>query len=176
MWGISMLLLRLAVAATFAVGCGSSSPSVPGDAGSSGSPGAVDPTPTLRSETGGIGQILHDAAPKEVVEGIIDSCTWEPSAAGGPVELNLSFTVVNNSKQAVWTTFRMQNSSGTMYRPAGRASEISVDVGGRESRTIHTGKFPVGAEDVELIISARQLGKVQRVLKEVVPLDQCTQR
>ena len=63
-----------------------------------------------------------------------------------------------------------------MYRPGGRASEISVDAEERESRTIHTGKFTVGAEDVELIISARQLGKVQRVIKEVVPLDQCTRR
>ncbi len=171
-----MLFLRLAVGTLFVVGCGSSSLSAPKDASDSGSPGAVDATPTPRSETGGIGQILRESPPKEVVEGIIDSCTWEPGAVGGPVELNLSFTVVNNSKQEVWTTFRLQNSSGTMYRPGGRASEISVNVGGRESRTIHTAKFPLGAEDVDLIVSARQLGKSQRVIKEVIPLDQCTQR
>ena len=173
MSGMTMLLLQLAVAASIGVGCGSSSLSAPEDAGNSGSPGAVDVTPTPRSETGGIGQILRPAPPGEVVEGIIDSCTWEPSAVGGPVELNLSFTVINNSKQGVWTTFRMENSDGIMYRPGGRASEISVDVGGTESRTIHTAKFPIGAEDLDLIISARQLGKSQRVVKEIIPLDQC---
>ncbi len=84
-----MLFLRLAVGTLFVVGCGSSSLSAPKDASDSGSPGAVDATPTPRSETGGIGQILRESPPKEVVEGIIDSCTWEPGAVGGPVELNL---------------------------------------------------------------------------------------
>ena len=144
MSGMTMLFLRLAVGTLFVVGCGSSSLSAPKDASDSGSPGAVDATPTPRSETGGIGQILRESPPKEVVEGIIDSCTWEPGAVGGPVELNL-----RESR----TTFRLQNSSGTMYRPGGRASEISVNVGGRESRTIHTAKFPLGAEDVDLIVS-----------------------
>ena len=160
------IILLLGVATSLMVGCGSASPGVTD----------VEATPTLRSETGGIGQILHDAAPGAVVAGIIDSCTWEATAAGGPVELNVSFTVANKSKQDVWTTFRIQDSSGTMYRPAGRASEISVDVGAKESRSIHTGKFEVGAQDVDLIISARQLGQTQRVIKEIVPLDQCTQR
>ena len=157
MRGMTALFLGLAVAASLVLGCGSVSPSVPEDASNLSSPDAVDAKPALRSETGGVDKILFEAEPGTVVQGIIDSCTWKASAAGGPVEVNLSFTVVNNSKQAVWTTFRIQDSSGTMYRPAGRASEISVEVGESESRTIHTGKFPEGAEDLDLIISARQL-------------------
>ena len=177
MKGAAKLLLSAAVAALLVVACGNSSPAVPEDASNTPSAGAVDGTPTLtpRSETGGLGQVMRPSTPGEVVAGIIDSCTWEPPESGGPVELNLSFTIVNNSKKSVWTTFRVQDSSGTMYRPGGTASEVTVNVGEMGSRTIHTDKFPVGAEDLQLIISARQLGERHRRVKETVPLGQCAQ-
>ena len=175
MKGTTMLLLPLAVATLFLVSCGNSSPAAPSDTRGAVAPAAPDVKPTARSETGGVGQLLEPAEAGEVVAVIIDSCTWEPVEAGGPVELNLSFSVVNNSKKSIWSTFRVQNSSGKMYRPGGTASELTVNIGETGSRTIHTGKFPVGSEDLRLIISGRQLGEVHRVVKEEVALDKCTQ-
>ena len=164
MKGMALLLLPLAVATLFVVACGSSSPAAPADSGDTVAPAASDPKPTARSETGGVGQLLERAETGEVLAAIIDSCTWEPVETGGPVELNLSFSVVNNSKKSVWSTFRVQNSSGKMYRPGGTASELTVNIGETGSRTIHTDKFPVGSEDLRLIISGRQLGEVHRVV------------
>ena len=169
----TILLIQLALAAAFLVGCGSSSPSVAEVTSDSVTPGALDATPTPRSFTES-GRPIHNAAAGVSIEGIIDSCTWEPRASGGPVELNLSFSVVNKTKEEVTTTFRIQDGSGAMYRPAGRGNEIGLEAGATDSRTIHTGKFPVGAEDVDLIISAMISGGQLRRVKEVIPLDGCT--
>ena len=132
-------------------------------------------SPEARSETGGVGQVLEKAKAGEVVSAVIDSCTWEPAEAGGPVGLNLTFSVVNNSKKQAWTTFRIMNSTGTMYRPGGTGSELTVDVGETGSKAIFTDKYDVGSDDLTLIVSARQLGETHRVVKEEVPLDNCTQ-
>ena len=128
-----------------------------------------------RSETGGMGQVLEKAKAGEVVSAVIDSCTWEPADAGGPVGLNLTFSVVNNSKKQAWTTFRVMNSTGTMYRPGGTGSELTVNVGETGTKTIFTDKYDVGSDDLTLIVSARQLGEMHRVVKEELPLDNCAQ-
>ena len=127
-----------------------------------------------RSETGGLGQMLEKAKTGEVVEAVIDSCTWGPEEAGGPVGLNMTFSVVNNSKKQAWTTFRVMNSTGTMYRPGGTGSELTVNIGEKGSKTIFTDKYDVGSDDLTLIVSARQLGETHRVVKEEIPLDNCT--
>ena len=67
------------------------------------------------------------------------------------------------------------NSSGAMYRPGGTGSELTVQIGETDSKSIHTDKFDLGAGDLKLIVSSRQLGERHRVVKEEVPLDNCTQ-
>ena len=89
--------------------------------------------------------------------------------------LNLTFSVVNNSKKQAWTTFRVMNSTGTMYRPGGTGSELTVNLGETGSKTIFTDKYDVGSDDLTLIVSARQLGETHRVVKEEIPLDNSRQ-
>ena len=164
MKGIATFLLPLA--AILMVACGSSAPAVPADTSNSVAPVTA------------AGRSLKALAGK-ILETTVDSCTWESSEAGGQVELNVSFSVVNKSEEPIMTTFRVQNSSGTIYRRGGTASDIFVNPGETGNGTIQTGKFPVDAKDLSLIISKRgrpaAKGIPDRIFNEVVPLDQCTQ-
>ena len=154
--------------------CGGTAPAAPA---ATAAPEALAPTGVsaeARSETGGVGQVLEKAKAGEIVTVAIENCSWGPPEGGGPVGLNLTFSVSNNSKKVAWTTFRVMNSAGTMYRPGGTGSELTVQVGETGSKTLHTDKFDVGAADLKLIVSSRQLGESHRVVKEEVPLDNCT--
>ena len=164
-----------AVAAMLLVACGGSAPAASDATKGSEASASTEVGAMARSETGGLGQIMEKAQSGEIVSVVIDDCSWGPPKGGGADGLNLTFSVINNSKKIAWTTFRVMNASGTMYRPGGTGSELTVQIGETSSKTIHTDKFDLGAGDLKLIVSSRQLGERHRVVKEEVPLDNCIQ-
>ena len=164
-----------AVMAMLLVACGGSAPAASDATMGPEALASTEVGAMARSETGGLGQIMEKAQSGEIVSVVIDDCSWGPPEGGGTDGLNLTFSVINNSKKIAWTTFRVMNGSGTMYRPGGTGSELTVQIGETGSRTIHTDKFDLGAGDLKLIVSSRQLGEQHRVVKEEVPLDNCTQ-
>lgn len=138
-------------------------------AGTSGVAGGVQITPAKpRIAAGETGQRVRPPSELDIT---IESCTWEPSEAGGPIELNVSFTVVNNAPESLFATFliRDQIDPGLFYKPPGSKSALTAYTGEMESRTFHTGKFPVGSETLNLVIAG------QRRTTENIPLDNCTQ-
>ena len=164
-----------AVAAVLFVACGGSAPAASDATTGPEAPVSTEVGAVARSETGGLGQVMEKAKSGEIVSVVIDQCSWGPPEGGGTDGLNLTFSVINNSKKIAWTTFRVMNSSGAMYRPGGTGSELTVQIGETGSKSIHTDKFDLGAGDLKLIVSSRQLGERHRVVKEEVPLDNCTQ-
>ena len=76
-----------------------------------------------RADAGETGQKVR---PRSELDVTIDSCTWEPVEAGGPVELNLTFTIVNNAVESLFATYRVQNSKGSLFRPKGSDSSITI--------------------------------------------------
>ena len=171
-WPVLVILAALLVTA-----CGGSAPAEPSGSDATAAPesqASSQGNVEARSETGGVGQVLEKAKAGEIVSVVIESCSWGPPEGGGANGLNLTFSVINNSKKIAWTTFRVMNSSGTMYRPGGTGSELTVQVGETGNKTLQTDKFEVGADDLNLIVSSRQLGEQHRVVKEEVPLNNCT--
>ena len=166
-----MALFLIVVASAFLGACGGAA-AEPGSQNSAGV-GAATEAPRLqitpgtpRARAGETGQRVRP--PSELVV-TIDSCTWESVEPGGPVELNLSFNVKNNAHESLYATYRVQNSTGTLFRPKGFESSMTVYTGESDGRTLHTGKFEVGADDLELVIAG------QRRTTDVVPLNQCSQ-
>ena len=166
-----MALFLIIAAATFLGACGGAAAEPANQDGAGG--GATPDAPRLkitpgtpRARAGETGQRVRPPSELEVT---IDSCTWEPAEAGGPVELNLRFTVQNNAHESLFATYRVQNSTGTIFRPKGFDSSMTVYTGKSDGRTLHTGKFEVGAGDLELVIAG------QRRTTHIVPIDQCTQ-
>ena len=111
---------------------------------------------------------------KEVVKEVptdfdifIDSCTWESPKSDGPLDLNLTFSIVNNAPTTLFATYRIQDSKGNIFRPRGWGSSITIYAKESDSRTLRTNKFHVGAFDLELVIA------VQRGAISVVPLGIC---
>ena len=136
---------------------------------SSGGAGAVQITPAKpRITAGETGQRVRPPSELDIT---IDSCTWEPSEPGGPMELNVSFTVVNNAPENLFATFliRDQIDPGLFYKPPGSKSALSVNTKETANRTFHTDKFPVGSETLNLVIAG------QRRTTENIPLENCTQ-
>ena len=101
----------------------------------------------------------------------INSCAWEAAEAGGPVELNVSFTVLNNAQESLFATYLVRDSTnpGLFYKPSGFDSSLTVYTGETGERTLRTDKFPVGSETLQLVIAG------QRRTTENVPLNQCVQ-
>ena len=169
MRGISLILL-VTLIMTLAGACSSSSASQ--DEQSDGTAGGTVSAPQLgitpgtpRSRAGETGQRVRP--PSELVV-TIDNCTWEPVEAGGPVELNLTFTIQNNAPESLFSTYRVQNSTGSIFRPKGFDSSITIYTKESDGRTLHTDKFEVGATDLELVIAG------QRRTTDKIPLDNCT--
>ena len=138
-------------------------------AGTSGVAGGVQITPAApRITAGETGQRVRPPSELDIT---IDSCTWAPSEPGGPVELNVSFTVVNDAPESLFATFliRDQINPGLFYKPPGSKSALTVYTKETDSRTFHTDKFPVGSETLNLVIAG------QRRTTENIPLDNCTQ-
>lgn len=173
MRGIALLPIFAAIVVMFGVACGGAG-SGPDEqdnsgAGTAGAAGAVQITPAKPRISGGeTGQRVRPPSELNIT---IDSCTWQPSEAGGPVELNVSFTVVNNAPENLFATFliRDQINPGLFYKPPGSKSALSVNTGEMDSRTFSTGKFPAGSETLNLVIAG------QRRTTENIPLDNCTQ-
>ena len=152
--------------------CGGAAPS-DGDNGASGeaetreAPKLLITPGSPRARAGETGQRVRPPSELEIT---IDSCTWEPMAAGGPVELNLSFTIRNNAPESLYATYRVQDKARTtFFRPKGFDQSITIYTKESDSRTLNTDKFEVGADDLELVIAG------QRRTTDIVPLDNCTQ-
>jgi hypothetical protein len=88
---------------------------------------------------------------------------------GGPVELNLAFTIRNNAPESLYATYRVQDKARTtFFRPKGFDQSITIYTKESDSRTLNTNKFEVGATDLELVIAG------QRRTTDTVPLENCT--
>ena len=108
------------------------------------------------------------------LEGIditIDECVWQQPSGGGDPEINVTFTLNNASGEQLFTTYRLQNSSGTIYKKAGVGGDLTVNDGESGARTLTTDKFDVGSEDLDLIVS---IERFQDRTHETVPVGQCT--
>ena len=173
MRGMALLPVLVAIAVMFVAGCGGAASEADEQSGAGGAGSGVAPgvqiTPAKPRISGGeTGQRVRPPSQLGIT---IDSCTWEPSEAGGPVELNVSFTVVNNAPENLFATFliRDQINPGLFYKPPGSKSALLVNTGEKDSRKFSTGKFPVGSETLNLVIAG------QRRTTENIPLDNCTQ-
>ena len=126
------------------------------------------PTAAADLETGqtalGIGREV------EGVEITIDQCVWSQPDGGGDQEINVTFSLNNDSGEQLFTTYRLQNSSGTIYKKAGVGGDLTVNDGESGSRTLTTDKFPAGSEDIDLIVS---IERFQDRTHETVPVGQC---
>ncbi len=129
------------------------------------------PTPTSDNPTGagqtafGIGREL------EGVDIAIDECAWTQPDGGGDPELNVTFTLDNASGELLFVTYRLQNSSGTIYKQAGAAGDLTVTDKESGSRTMSTDKFDVGSTDIDLIVS---IERFQDRTHETIPLGECS--
>ncbi len=173
MRGIVLLPVIAAISVVLAVACSGAASEADEQVGAGGANSGVAPgvqiTPAKpRIAAGETGQRVRPPSELDIT---IESCTWEPSEAGGPIELNVSFTVVNNAPESLFATFliRDQIDPGLFYKPPGSKSALTAYTGETESRTFHTGKFPVGSETLNLVIAG------QRRTTENIPLDNCTQ-
>lgn len=156
-------MLLASTALLFAAACGGSA------AGTAATPTLdANVTPGVRAGAGLSGFGGAERAPLGMMI-TIDSCIWEPEEEGGPIQLNLAFTLLNEGSVQRFIRFRVQDTSGTIDRGKGANLGITVNPGETGSRTFRTAKFPVGAQDLTLILS--DFGRQS----QTVPLDQCTQ-
>lgn len=170
MRGILPVVIVAAVAVMLMACGGSASPegnSNSGSADGAGNQPQLQLTPaTPRADAGETGERVR---PPSELDISIDSCTWEPVEAGGPVELNLTFSITNNAPESLFATYRVQDSKGNIFRPKGFDSSITIYTKESDGRTLNTDKFDVGATDLELVIAG------QRRTTDIIPLENCTQ-
>ena len=100
----------------------------------------------------------------------IDSCTWAANEADGPVELNVTFTVVRLGPESLFATYRVadSNNPSQVYKPPGSKANLTAYPDAPATESLSTTKFEVGTEGLELIIS----GQRRKTVK--FPLDACT--
>lgn len=170
MRGILPVVIAAAVAVMLMACGGSASPegdSNSGSAAGAGNQPQLQLTPaTPRADAGETGERVRPPSELDIT---IDSCTWEPVEAGGPVELNLTFSITNNAPESLFATYRVQDSKGNIFRPKGFDSSITIYTKESDGRTLNTDKFEVGATDLELVIAG------QRRTTDIIPLENCTQ-
>ena len=155
MRGIVLLPVFAAISVMLVAACGGAASEADEQAGAGGAAAGVAAgvqiTPAKpRLAAGETGQRVRPPSELDIT---IDSCTWQPSEPGGPVELNVSFTVVNNAPESLFATFliRDQINPGLFYKPPGSKSALTVYTKETESRTFHTAKFPIGSETLNLV-------------------------
>ncbi len=171
MRSVSALLLIILVVALVGA-CGGTAPSdedkgASGEAESREAPKLLITPGSPRARAGETGQRVRPPSELEVT---IDSCTWQPVESGGPVVLNLTFSIHNNAPESLYATYRVQNQARTtFFRPKAFEQSITIYTKESDSRTLDTDKFEVGADDLELVIAG------QRRTTDIVPLDNCTQ-
>ena len=167
MRGIFPIALMI-VLAVLIMACGGSSSAETESTGSAGAGSApqLQLTPaTPRADAGETGERVRPPSELDIT---IDNCTWEPVEAGGPVELNLTFSITNNAPESLFATYRVQDSKGNIFRPKGFESSITIYTKESDGRTLNTDKFEVGATDLELVIAG------QRRTTDIIPLENCT--
>ena len=167
MRGIFPIALMI-VLAVLIMACGGSSSAETESTGSAGADSApqLQLTPaTPRADAGETGERVRPPSELDIT---IDNCTWEPVEAGGPVELNLTFSITNNAPESLFATYRVQDSKGNIFRPKGFESSITIYTKESDGRTLNTDKFEVGATDLELVIAG------QRRTTDIIPLENCT--
>ena len=57
---------------------------------------------TPESPLANAGETGQRLRPPSELDVTIDSCTWEQVEAGGPMELNLTFTIANNAVESLF--------------------------------------------------------------------------
>ena len=82
--------------------------------------------------------------------------------------MNVAISVINTSEEAVFVSFLVRDSSGDFYKPPESDSSITVYPGEAGSHVLQTDKFPVGADDLELVVSGFLYPSL------TIPLEQCT--
>ena len=167
MRGIFPIALMI-VLAVLIMACGGSSSAETESTGGAGAGSApqLQLTPaTPRADAGETGERVRPPSELDIT---IDNCTWEPVEAGGPVELNLTFSITNNAPESLFATYRVQDSKGNIFRPKGFESSITIYTKESDGRTLNTDKFEVGATDLELVIAG------QRRTTDIIPLENCT--
>ena len=168
MRGMRIRLAAMTCAIAFVLACGAGDPQPnPGGDGAGSVPAA---TPNTAGSTPGVregaGQTaLGRGRSPSGLDITITACAWEVWASG---ELSVTFSVRNEENVQRFASFRVQNSSGIIYRPPATASSIFVSARGKVERSLRTDKFPGGSEDLVLIVSDA------RRTSESFPLDQCT--
>ena len=163
-------IVIVAVLAAMLMACGGSASSegesASGSAASAGNAPQLQITPGKpRADAGETGERVRPPSELDIT---IDNCNWEPVETGGPVELNLTFSITNNAPESLFATYRVQDGKGNIFRPKGFDSSITIYTKESDSRTLNTDKFEVGATDLELVIAG------QRRTTDIVPLDNCT--
>ena len=170
MRGIFPILLTAAMAVLVMACGGSASPegeSASGSAANAGNAPQLQITPGQpRADAGETGERVRPPSELDIT---IDNCTWEPVEAGGPVELNLTFSITNNAPESLFATYRVQDGKGNIFRPKGFDSSITIYTKESDSRTLNTDKFEAGSTDLELVIAG------QRRTTDIIPLENCTQ-
>lgn len=168
MRSVSALLLIILVMALVAA-CGGTAPSDEDSSGGADSREAPKLLITPGSPRPRAGETGQRVRPPSELEITIDSCTWQAVETGGPVELNLAFTIRNNAPESLYATYRVQDKARTtFFRPKGFDQSITIYTKESDSRTLNTNKFEVGATDLELVIAG------QRRTTDTVPLENCT--
>ena len=166
---VMLLALALAaVAAVLVVACGSSAKPIDSDGGDS---AAAQPTAIARGsglDRPALQRAVVDEPPDMEVS--IDSCTWAANEADGPVELNVTFTVVRLGPESLFATYRVadSNNPSQVYKPPGSKANLTAYPDAPATESLSTTKFEVGTEGLELIIS----GQRRKTVK--FPLDACT--
>lgn len=170
MRSILTIVTVAAIAVLLAACGGSASPegeSASGSAAGAGTAPQLQITPGKpRADAGETGERVRPPSELDIT---IDSCTWEPVEVGGPVELNLTFTIQNNAPESLFATYRVQDGKGNIFRPKGFDSSITIYTKESDSRILNTDKFEAGATDLELVIAG------QRRTTDIIPLENCTQ-
>ena len=98
----------------------------------------------------------------------IENCTWEPMETGGPIELNLTFSITNNTSKSLSTRYWIQDSKGNIFSPKSVGEHAD-----QHRRTLNTNKFKAGATDLKLELELMMVNGERTT--EVIPLENCTQ-
>ena len=121
--------------------------------------------PTGAGQTAfGIGREL------EGVDIAVDECAWTQPDGGGDPELNVTFTLDNDSRRAAIHHLQAPEQFRDYYR-AGAAGDLTVNDKDSGTRTMSTDKFDVGSTDIDLIVS---IERFQDRTHETISLEKCS--
>ena len=96
------------------------------------------------------------------LEVVILTCGWVDGD-----DLRLEFSIENTEDELRFGNFRLQNTTGSIYRPPGVKSDISIPTAETREYSVNTDTFPRGPGDVSLVVSDG------RRESHTVPLEKC---